>query len=93
MTIPSSAWSSLIAFGGVLPIQQNYDIRMDNAPDGRILYMGLCLRPKCPTDAPEFNLYKFEYDENNNMSWTRKPDNDTGFKYTWDDRASYFTDI
>ncbi len=87
---PLNMWTNMLAFGALLPVQQNYELRMENDGDGNILYMGMALAPNSATDEPVWNLYKFEYD-GGFLVWTRKPDDDTGFKYTWDDRATYFS--
>lgn len=87
---PLNVWTNFLAFGAVLPVQQGYELRMDYDGDNNMIYMGMTMIPNCPTNEPQFNLYKFEWDSGN-MVRTRKPDHDTGFKYTWDDRATYFS--
>lgn len=91
MTIPSNVWNNLMAFANVLPIQQNYEMRMETDSDGKMLYLGLTIRPNRPTDVPEWCIFKYEYNEFGYTSRCRKPDNDISFTYTWDDRATYFS--
>jgi len=88
---PLNMWTNYLAFGSVLPVQSIYETRMENDSDGKVLYIGMALRPNCPTDVLEWNLVKCNYDGNGFIDRLQKPDDDMGFKYTWDDRDTYFS--
>lgn len=68
-----------------------YEKRMINDTDGKILYLAISPIAKADTSLPIWDVRKMEYDGNGFLSWYRLPDNGIGFKYVFDDIATYFS--
>ena len=55
------------------------------------VYVGYTRQPDEATDAAVWFLIKMTNDGNGNPTRVQLPDDGVQFKYTWDDRATYFS--
>ena len=86
-----NGFTNLLAFAQVLGNEDLYEIRTENSGSGQILYIGKCQSPGGDTAEPIWFIKKLYYDGMNFLNRVQLPDDGLGFKYAWDDRATYFT--
>jgi len=67
-----------------------YESRMENDANGNPIYIGYAQEPNLGTAVEKWFIVKVTYDANQSPTRYRLPDSGVGFKYAWDDRATYF---
>lgn len=75
----------------VLPEQDLYEVRIENNGSGQAVYIGKSILPNAPTNGTFWSILKCTYDGSNFLVRKQLPDQGQGFKYAWDNRASYFS--
>ncbi len=77
----------------VMPIRGDADDFLEKryAYNGSNLeYVGWSKKPNCPTDSELWYVIKLSY-SGSSVVRQQLPDEGPFFKYTWDDRATYFS--
>lgn len=93
MSIPATqtVWNGLLALELELGANSMIEKRLENDSSGKILYVGLSNIPNASTSELVWFICKCSYDTNGFLSRYQLPDDGVGLRYSWDDRATYFS--
>lgn len=87
----TSIYQGFLELLDALPEQDLYEIRLENNVNGQAVYIGKSIIPNAPTNATVWSILKCYYDGSDFLVRKQLPDNEQGFKYAWDLRATYFS--
>ncbi len=91
MAYLTNTFTNQLALEAVFQDDDLYETRLENDSSGKVLYIGKCTVPNGATDERIWYIKKLSYDVNGFIDRIQLPDDGTGFLYTWDDRATYFS--
>ncbi len=75
----------------VADVSEFMELRMENDANGNPIYLGYNKTPNAGTATNGWFIVKLTYDANQSPTRQQLPDAGVGFKYIWDNRATYFT--
>lgn len=91
MSFPTNSFTGLLALSEVLQDEDLYEVRLENNSTGSVLYVGKNITPNASTSDKTWYIKKLSYDGNGFVDRVQLPDDGIGFKYSWDDRGTYFS--
>jgi hypothetical protein len=91
MSIPTNIFDNIERLSQIGEFSPLFEKRMINDVDGKIQYLAITPYPNGATDEKIWNVWKMGYDGNGFINRFQLPDDGSGYKYTFDDIATYFS--
>lgn len=91
MSFPVDYYTKFLSLTTVFQTEDLLETRIENNIDGQPIYIGKNITANADTAAFTWSLVKVTYDVNGFITRTQLPDDAQGYKYSWDDRTTYFS--
>ena len=91
MSVPNNIFSPIERLQNTLGGEDFFESRFENDSNGNPVYSAWSPIPDADPAEPVWYIKKIFYDDNQSIVRVQLPDDGVGFKYAYDDRASYFS--
>ena len=88
--VAPNTYTQFLALQSVIPREDLYKVVIENNASGQPIYVGKSKDPAALTSDPVWELTHVIYDGSGYLINVNLPLNGQGFKYIWDNRATYF---